>query len=105
MFKKMFSLVDGWKTVLWRSWSVRLNVLCAVLSAVEFALPYANVRLGGAAALTALVVSLGAAFARIVAQPKMRAVLFPDSVPPTNPIPLDPALVPTEPSPLGTPER
>lgn len=100
-FAKRWSLVKDWKTILTKSWSVRLNLLCAALSAVEFALPYANVKLGGTAALTALVVSLCAALARIVAQPKMRAVLFPDSIPPSGPVPLDPALAPTQPAELG----
>lgn len=72
-------LVEGWKQVLWSSWSVRLNVLSAVLSGAEFALPYLNVKPSGGAALTALIISLFSAFARIVSQPKLRARLFPDS--------------------------
>ena len=78
-------LVESWRSVLWRSWSVRLNVLAGVASAVEFGFSYFNVQLGGKAALAAFVVSMGAAMARLVAQPKLRAVLFLDTVPETQP--------------------
>jgi hypothetical protein len=63
--------VSNWRAVLRRAWSVRLAVLAAVLSAVEFALPFvAPERPSGLFAGAAVLVSLAAAAARIVAQPR-----------------------------------
>lgn len=65
-------LVDDWKRILRKAWSVRLALLSAVLSAGEFAMQYlAPEHASGAFALTAGVVSLSAAIARLVAQPKL----------------------------------
>lgn len=69
-------LIDDWKTVLWRSWAVRLSVISAVLSGAEFALPYlAPAKSSFGFALLAAAVSMGAAVSRIVAQPKLWAKL------------------------------
>lgn len=65
------TLLDDWRRLVRRAWSVRLAVLAALLSAVEVALPFvAPERSSGWFALAALLVSLAAAYARIVAQPK-----------------------------------
>jgi hypothetical protein len=64
-------LVVDWPVLLRRAWSVRLAILSAGLSAVEFALPFlAPERPGGWFAGAAVLVSLAAAAARLVAQPK-----------------------------------
>ena len=65
-------LVDGWARVLRRAWSVRLALISAALSGVEFALPYfAPEKSSGKFAALAGIVSVSAAVARIVAQPKV----------------------------------
>ncbi len=64
-------LVSDWRRLIRRAWSVRLAILSAVLSAVELALPFvAPAQPSGWFAGAALLVSLAAAAARIVAQPK-----------------------------------
>lgn len=64
-------LLDDWQRLARRAWSVRLAILSAGLSAVEFALPFvAPERPSGWFAGAAVLVSLAAAGARIVAQPR-----------------------------------
>lgn len=64
-------LLDDWPRLIRRAWSVRLAILAAGLSAVEFALPFvAPERPSGWFAVAAALVSLAAAGARIVAQPR-----------------------------------
>lgn len=65
-------LIDEWRTVLRKAWSVRLMLLAALLGALDTAMPFiapehASLRFAGLASA----VSLAAAVARIVAQPKM----------------------------------
>lgn len=69
-------LIDDARRVWYKLWSLRLNLLAALLSSVEAVIHLAPdlfvAKLGqGRFALAALVVSLGAAFARIVKQPKL----------------------------------
>lgn len=65
-------LLSDWKLIVRKAWSVRLALLSAVLSALEFVMQYlAPDHASGAFALTAGVVSLAAAVARLVAQPKV----------------------------------
>jgi hypothetical protein len=72
--------VDGWKAILFGSWTVRLTVLSALLSGAEFAISFLPQNaMSGKMALIAFVVSMAAAVARLVVQPKLRAALFPDS--------------------------
>lgn len=64
-------LLGNWRDLLRRAWSVRLSLLAAFLSSVEFVLPFvAPDRPSGWFAGSALVVSIAAAVARLVAQPK-----------------------------------
>lgn len=64
-------LLGNWLALLRRAWSIRLAVIAALLSAAEFALPFiAPDRASGWFAGAALLVSLAAAAARIVAQPR-----------------------------------
>jgi len=65
-------MIEDWKKQFPRLWSVRLALLAALLSAVEVAM---NVWLTGKPPLIVLgacVVSLSAAIARVIAQPKVR---------------------------------
>lgn len=65
-------LIDNWKAVAKRAWSMRLIALSAILSAAEVVVPYfADAFERGTFALLAVAVSLGAAFARLVAQPEV----------------------------------
>lgn len=65
--------IPDWKWRAPRLTSVQLAVLSAVLSAVEFALPFvAPEKPSGYFAAAAVVVSIGAALARLVQQPKAR---------------------------------
>lgn len=65
------TLLADWRRLVRRAWSVRLAVLAALLSAAEFALPFiVPDRPSGWFAGAAVLVSLAAAYARIVAQPK-----------------------------------
>ena len=65
-------LIDDARKVFRKAWSVRLALLSAALSAAEFALQYlAPAQSSGRFAALAGVVSLAAALARIVAQPKL----------------------------------
>jgi hypothetical protein len=66
------NLIDNWKAVATKAWSMRLVLLSAVLSAIEVALPYFDGAMPrGAFAILALVVSVSAAIARLVAQPRL----------------------------------
>ncbi len=65
-------LIDNWKAVAKRAWSMRLIALSAILSAAEVALPYLDDRFErGTFAVLALVVSFAAGVARVVAQPEV----------------------------------
>lgn len=63
------NLVWNWRRVLKKSWSVRLALLSALLSAVEFAMPFiAPAQSSRRFAALALSVSIAAGVARIIAQ-------------------------------------
>jgi uncharacterized membrane protein YfcA len=74
--KPNLCLLDDWRRVLRRAWSIRFSLLAATFTATEVVVP----RLGdvlprGAFVLLAFVAyaaSIGATVARIVAQPEMR---------------------------------
>lgn len=70
-------LIDDWQLLLRKAWSIRLNLLSALLSAAEFALPLipdgvADAIGRGRFAAAAFAISISAAVARIVAQPKLK---------------------------------
>lgn len=67
-------LIENWRKLALRLWSIRLALLAAGLSAVEFALPFIpfDVPPRWFAGL-AFAVSIAAAVARLVAQPKTKA--------------------------------
>jgi hypothetical protein len=67
------NLIDNWKAVATKAWSMRLALLSAVLSAIEVCLPYLDGTMPrGRFAMLALAVSVSAAVARLIAQPEMR---------------------------------
>lgn len=70
-------LIDDARKTWHRLWSVRLALLSALLSAAEFALPLvpdsvADVIGRGRFAAAAFAISVGAAVARVVSQPRLR---------------------------------
>ena len=65
-------LIDNWKAVAVKAWSMRFIALSVILSAFEVALPYvSDLFPRGAFALLAAAVSVSAAVARLVAQPRL----------------------------------
>lgn len=74
--KPKICLLDDWRRVLRRAWSIRFSLLTAVFTAAEVVLPlFGDVLLDvlprGAFVLLAFAASIGASVARIVAQPEM----------------------------------
>ena len=64
-------LIPDWRTVLRKAWSIRLALIAAALGGLELALPYLGDLIPPKLFLAlSLVVTIGAAVARIVAQPK-----------------------------------
>ena len=67
------NLIPEWRRVLRKAWSVRLALMAAALGGVEIALPlFSNAVPRHVFLGLSVLVTMGAAVARIVAQPKMR---------------------------------
>jgi hypothetical protein len=65
-------LLDDWRRVLRRAWSIRFSLLAAVFTAAEVVVPlFSDVLPRGLFVLLAFSASIGAAIARLVAQPEM----------------------------------
>ncbi len=65
-------LLDDWRRVLRRAWSIRLSIVAAIFTATEVVVPlFGDVLPRGAFVLLAFAASIGAAIARLVAQPEM----------------------------------
>ena len=74
--KPKICLLDDWRRVLQRAWSIRFSLLAAAFTAAEVVVPlFGDVLLDvmprGAFVLLAFAASIGAAIARLVAQPEM----------------------------------
>lgn len=74
--KPKIRLLDDWRRVLRRAWSIRFSLLAAAFTAAEVVVPlFGDVLLDvmprGAFVLLAFAASIGATVARIVAQPEM----------------------------------
>ena len=74
--KPKICLLDDWRRVLRRAWSIRFSLLAAAFTAAEVIVPlFGDVLLDvmprGAFVLLAFAASIGATVARIVAQPEM----------------------------------
>lgn len=66
------NLVQDWKRIMRKAWSFRLTVLASGLAGAEMALPYVSDLFPPRLFLAlSMAVTIGAAIARIVAQPKM----------------------------------
>ena len=70
--KPKLCLLDDWRQVFRRAWSVRFSLLAAALTAAEVVVPlFGDLLPRGAFVLLAFACSIGATVARIVAQPGM----------------------------------
>ena len=68
-----FCLLPDWRKIARRAWSVRLSIVAAVFTAAEVIVPlFSDVLPRGLFVLLAFSASIGAAIARLVAQPEMR---------------------------------
>ena len=66
-------LIEDWKHVAKHAWSIRFIVLAALLSGVEIVLPmFDDTMPRGLFAVLTLLVTVAAAVARLIPQPKMR---------------------------------
>ena len=65
-------LLADWRRVARRAWSVRLSIVAALFTAAEMVVPlFGDVLPRGVFVLLAFSASIGAAIARLVAQPEM----------------------------------
>lgn len=71
------TLIENWRTVLAKAWSMRLILLAGLLSGLEAAMPSISsffepldIIPAGTFAVLSVLVSAGAMIARVVAQPK-----------------------------------
>lgn len=72
MTARKISLLDDWRKVARRAWSIRLSIVAAIFTAAEVVVPLlGDVLPRGAFVLLAFAASIGAAIARLVAQPEM----------------------------------
>ena len=74
--KPKICLLDDWRRVLRRAWSIRFSLLAAAFTAAEVVVPLfgdvlQDVMPRGVFVLLAFAASIGATVARIVAQPEM----------------------------------
>ncbi len=70
--KLKICLLDDWRCVLRRAWSIRFSLLAAAFTAAEVVVPlFGDVLPRGVFVLLAFVASISATVARIVAQPEM----------------------------------
>lgn len=70
--KTRICLLDNWRCVLRRAWSIRFSLLAAAFTAAEVVVPiFGDVLPRGLFVLLAFAASIGATVARIVAQPEM----------------------------------
>lgn len=66
------TLIDNWKAVLTKAWSVRFNVLAILLSAVEALLPLFETEIPrGTFAMFAAIVTAASMTARVIAQKEL----------------------------------
>ena len=69
--RKIF-LLDDWRKIARRAWSIRLSIIAALFTAAEVVVPlFGDVLPHGVFVLLAFSASIGAAIARLVAQPEM----------------------------------
>lgn len=65
-------LLDDWRQIARRAWSIRLSIVAALFTAAEVVVPlFGDVLPRGLFVVLAFTASIGATVARIVAQPEM----------------------------------
>lgn len=73
MTVRKLCLLDDWRKIARRAWSIRLSLVAAIFTAAEVVVPlFGDVLPRGVFVLLAFSASIGAAIARLVAQPEMR---------------------------------
>ena len=71
--RRKIVLLEDWRRIARRAWSIRLSIVAAVFTAAEVVVPlFGDVLPRGAFVLLAFIASIGAAVARLVAQPEVR---------------------------------
>ena len=71
--RRKIVLLEDWRRIARRAWSIRLSIVAAVFTAAEVMVPlFGDVLPRGAFVLLAFIASIGAAVARLVAQPEVR---------------------------------
>ncbi len=71
--RRKIVLLEDWRKIARRAWSIRLSIVAAVFTAAEVVVPlFGDVLPRGAFVLLAFIASIGAAVARRVAQPEVR---------------------------------
>lgn len=71
--RRKIVLLEDWRKIARRAWSIRLSIVAAVFTAAEVVVPlFGDVLPRGAFVLLAFIASIGAAVARLVAQPEVR---------------------------------
>lgn len=71
--RRKILLLEDWRKIARRAWSIRLSIVAAVFTAAEVVVPlFGDVLPRGAFVLLAFIASIGAAVARLVAQPEVR---------------------------------
>lgn len=68
-------LIEDWKKQFPKLWSVRLSLLAGVMSSAEAGLELYFTGKPALVSIAAALVSFGAAFARVVSQPDLQAIL------------------------------
>lgn len=67
-----FQLIDNWRFLATRLWSIRLGMLAALLSGIEVVLPlFESAMPRGMFAISSFFVTVGAVVSRLVAQPSI----------------------------------
>jgi hypothetical protein len=70
--KPKLCLLDDWRKIARRAWSIRLSIVAACFTAAEVVVPlFGDVLPRGVFVLLAFSASIGAAIARLVTQPEM----------------------------------
>jgi len=71
--RRKIVLLEDWRKIARRAWSIRLSIVAAVFTAAEVVVPlFGDVLPRGVFVLLAFIASIGAAVARLVAQPEVR---------------------------------
>jgi hypothetical protein len=71
--RRKIVLLEDWRRIARRAWSIRLSIVAAAFTAAEVVVPlFGDVLPRGVFVLLAFIASIGATVARLVAQPEVR---------------------------------